>query len=137
MLEAGVDLLTISKLLGHASFITTMIYLHVRQQHFDRAPSPIDWLPVRHCPQCSGARRADWTDRNSELILPGIDYFQVVFTLPDKLSRLVLGNRRELYRLLFRSAWRALKQELEKQNIDPAALLMLHTWNQELGHHPQ
>ena len=51
MLEAGVDLLTISKLLGHSSFITTMIYLHVRRQHFDRSPSPIDWLPVRQCPQ--------------------------------------------------------------------------------------
>ena len=42
MLEAGVDLLTISKLLGHSSFITTMIYLHVRRQHFDRSPSPKD-----------------------------------------------------------------------------------------------
>ncbi len=51
MLEAGVDLLTISKLLGHSSFVTTMIYLHVRRQHFDRAPSPIDWLPVRQCPK--------------------------------------------------------------------------------------
>jgi len=50
MLEAGVDL-TISKLPGHSSFVTTMIYLHVRRQHFDRSPSPIDWLPVRQCPQ--------------------------------------------------------------------------------------
>ena len=51
MMEAGVDLLTISKLLGHASFVTTMIYLHVRRQHFDRSPSPLDWLPVRQCPK--------------------------------------------------------------------------------------
>jgi hypothetical protein len=51
MLEAGVDLLTISKLLGHSSFVTTMIYLHVCRQHFDRSPSPIDWLPMRQCPQ--------------------------------------------------------------------------------------
>ena len=51
MLEAGVDLLTISKILGHSSFVTTMIYLHVRRQHFDRTPSPIDWLPVRQCPK--------------------------------------------------------------------------------------
>lgn len=51
MLEAGVDLLTISKILGHASFVTTMVYLHVRRQHFDRTPSPIDWLPVRQCPK--------------------------------------------------------------------------------------
>ena len=41
MLEAGVDLLTISKLMGHASFVTTMIYLHVRRQHLDRYPSQI------------------------------------------------------------------------------------------------
>ena len=51
MLEAGVDILTISKLLGHASFITTMVYLHVRRLHFERSPSPIDWLPVRQCPK--------------------------------------------------------------------------------------
>ena len=51
MLEAGVDVLTISRLLGHASFVTTMIYLHVRQEHFDRSPSPIDWMPVRQCPR--------------------------------------------------------------------------------------
>jgi site-specific recombinase XerD len=38
MLEAGVDILTISKLLGHSSFVTTMVYLHVRRQHFDRSP---------------------------------------------------------------------------------------------------
>jgi hypothetical protein len=61
MLEAGVDLLTISKLLGHSSFVTTMIYLHVRRQHFDRSPSPIDWLPVRQCPQW--AERPEPTQR--------------------------------------------------------------------------
>lgn len=63
MLEAGVDLLTISKLLGHSSFVTTMIYLHVRRQHFDRSPSPIDWLPVRQCPK--------WAEQSlSEAISP-------------------------------------------------------------------
>jgi integrase/recombinase XerD len=51
MLEAGVDILTISRLLGHSSFVTTMVYLHCRRLHLDRAPSPIDWLPVRQCPK--------------------------------------------------------------------------------------
>ena len=51
LLEAGVDLMTISKLLGHSSFLTTMIYLHCRRQHLNSAPSPIDWLPVRQCPR--------------------------------------------------------------------------------------
>ncbi len=50
LLEAGVDLLTISQLLGHKSFTTTMIYLHVRRPHLQSTPSPIDWLPVRQCP---------------------------------------------------------------------------------------
>lgn len=50
LLEAGVDLLTIGKLLGHKSFTTTMVYLHVRRPHLAQAPSPIDWLPVRQCP---------------------------------------------------------------------------------------
>lgn len=59
MLEAGVDLLTISKILGHASFVTTMVYLHVRRQHFDRTPSPIDWLPVRQCPKWAEASTTD------------------------------------------------------------------------------
>lgn len=50
LLEAGVDLLTISKLLGHASFATTMIYLHCRNEHLGSAPSPLDWLPVQQLP---------------------------------------------------------------------------------------
>ena len=50
LLEAGVDLLTISRLLGHASFTTTMIYLHVRQPRLESAPSPLDWLPVSQLP---------------------------------------------------------------------------------------
>lgn len=51
LLEAGVDLMMISKLLGHRSFLTTMIYLHCRQPHLDQAPSPLDWLPTRQCPR--------------------------------------------------------------------------------------
>jgi site-specific recombinase XerD len=50
LLEAGVDLLTIGHLLGHKSFSTTMVYLHVRRPHMVSTPSPIDWLPVRQLP---------------------------------------------------------------------------------------
>jgi hypothetical protein len=52
---------------------------------------------------------------------------------------LILANRRLLYNLLFRAAWETL-QELA---ADPkhlggqtGAVLVLHTWNQRLGHHP-
>lgn len=50
LLEAGVDLLTISRLLGHACFATTLIYLHCRREHLHSAPSPLDWLPVKQLP---------------------------------------------------------------------------------------
>ncbi|QDV22266.1 Putative transposase [Aureliella helgolandensis] len=91
----------------------------------------------RHCPQCSGARRADWLDRAAELLLPDVTYFQVVFTLPDKLSPLILGNRRKLYRTLMHTAWEALKECIEtKLGMQASAMMVLHTWNQRLGHHP-
>jgi len=51
LLESGVDILTISHLLGHASFATTMVYLHVRREHLESVPSPLDWLPVRQLPR--------------------------------------------------------------------------------------
>jgi hypothetical protein len=95
----------------------------------------------RHCPQCRGAQRAKWLDSTSELLQPnadcGVDYFQVVFTLPDTISALALGNRRPLYNLLFTSAWQALREVIEEQfGFQAAALMVLHTWNQRLGQHP-
>jgi hypothetical protein len=71
----------------------------------------------RYCPTCSGARRRDWLDSTGELIFDGVDHFQVVFTLPDELSRLALGNRNEIYNLLFASAWSALKGLSEGRTV--------------------
>lgn len=82
----------------------------------------------RHCPQCGGKRRGDWMNSSSEVILPGVPYFQIVFTLPSKLSSLMLGNRQKLYNLLFQSAWRSLSGELRRSGkFHPAALMVLHT----------
>ena len=82
----------------------------------------------RHCPLCSGARRATWLDKTRTLLLPGVNYFQVVFTLPDDLAPLILGNRKALYDLLFRSAWRSLQEILRTEGqFQPAAVMVLHT----------
>lgn len=96
----------------------------------------------RNCPQCGGARRTNWLAKTTELILPNMHYFQVVFTVPDRLSGLMLGNRRVLYSLLFRAAWQALDDvlrhdvEVDCEPFQPAAQMVLHTWNQQLEHHP-
>jgi hypothetical protein len=67
-------------------------------------------------------------DKNRTLLLPGVNYFQVVFTLPDKLAPLILGNRRVLFDLLFRSAWRSLEVTLRTEGqFQPAAVMVLHT----------
>ncbi len=76
----------------------------------------------------SGARRATWLDKTRALLLPGVVYFQVVFTLPDKLAPLILGNRKVLFDLLFRSAWRSLDVTLRTEGqFQPAALMVLQT----------
>lgn len=91
----------------------------------------------RHCPQCSGGQRAQWLEKVSELFLPKINYFQIVFTLPSQLTSFTLGNRRPLLDLLLRAAWQGLDALLrETAGVTPAATLVLHTWNQELDVHP-
>jgi Putative transposase len=37
---------------------------------------------------------------------------------------------------LFQTAWKALNELLREQGFAPAAIMVLHTWNQELDHHP-
>lgn len=90
----------------------------------------------RHCPLCSGGKRRDFSERAAKLLIDGVVYYQVVFTLPEVLSTLALANRQEIADLLFSSAWKALKKSItQEQGYDPAALMVLHTWNQKLDSH--
>lgn len=90
----------------------------------------------RHCPGCSGAKRADFNERASKLITPGVDHFQVIFTVPEIISTIALGNRSEITKLIFKSAWRALEKTIAaEQGYQAATLMVLHTWNQKLDAH--
>ncbi len=42
LLEAGVDLTTIQRLMGHKSLLTTMKYLHITKEHLAAVKSPLD-----------------------------------------------------------------------------------------------
>ena len=92
----------------------------------------------RHCPKCQAARQAEWLKTRLERLLP-VEYFHVVFTLPEQLQPLALKNRRVIYNLLFHSA----SQTLLELAADPRRLgaqigftAVLHTWGQNLRFHP-
>jgi site-specific recombinase XerD len=46
LLESGVDLHTIQRLLGHGHLSTTLRYFHLAQKDLARTPSPLDLLPL-------------------------------------------------------------------------------------------
>lgn len=94
----------------------------------------------RHCPGCSGSKRVDFNEKASKLLLPGANpqmvYYQVVCTLPSELSSLALANQDQMADLLVGSAWKSLSKSIrQEQGYDPAAISVLHTWNQQLDAH--
>jgi len=107
-----------------------------RCQACDRTTKVYNSCGDRHCPGCSGGKRRDFSGRAAKLLLDGVDYYQVVFTLPEEISALALANREAIAEVLFSSAWKALKRTITaEQGYDPAALMVLHTWNQKLQSH--
>ncbi len=92
----------------------------------------------RHCPKCQGNARAKWLAARSAELLP-VPYFHVVFTLPHSLSALVLQNKRLLYDLLYRTSAATmleLARDPKHMGADIGFLGVLHTWGQNLEHHP-
>ena len=92
----------------------------------------------RHCPKCQFVKKEKWVLEKNSDVLP-IEYFHLVFTVPDKLNPLVYRNTRSLYSLLMRSAGKTIT-ELGKEPRFLAgktgAICVLHTWGQKLELHP-
>jgi hypothetical protein len=92
----------------------------------------------RHCPKCQAQARQRWlADRQRELL--ETTYFHVVFTLPNELSALALRNQRVLYDLLFRSSAATLLEvaaDPKHLGAEIGFFAILHTWGQNLLHHP-
>jgi hypothetical protein len=92
----------------------------------------------RHCPKCQALARARWLDREAKHLLP-VEYHHVVFTLPAELSDLALANPTPLYELLFQAAAATLREVAANPKhlgAQIGVLMVLHTWGQNLHHHP-
>jgi transposase-like zinc-binding protein/putative transposase len=91
-----------------------------------------------HCPKCQGQARARWLEQRAAELLP-VEYFHVVFTVPQLVAPLALRNQRLVYGILFRAA----AETLLRIAADPrhlgariGFLAVLHTCGQNLHHHP-
>ncbi len=92
----------------------------------------------RHCPKCQAAARAKWLEARAADLLP-VEYFHVVFTVPPPIAEIALQNKKAMYGILMRAS----AETLKKIAADPkhlgakiGFLSVLHTWGQNLHHHP-
>lgn len=90
----------------------------------------------RHCPKCQATARRRWVAARQAELLP-VDYFHVVFTLPDQLVPLARYNQSLIYNLLFRAMSQTLL-EFGRRHLGAAlgVTAVLHTWGQTLCEHP-
>jgi Putative transposase len=79
-----------------------------------------------------------WLEQRAAELLP-VEYFHVVFTLPQLVAPLALQNQQLVYGILFRAASETLLQiAADRRHLGARIgfLAVLHTWGQNLHHHP-
>lgn len=92
----------------------------------------------RHCPKCGALAKERWLlAREQELL--GVQYFHVVFTVPQELNHLVLTNARVMYQMVFQSVAETLLtlgKDPKHLGAHIGVIAVLHTWGQNLMDHP-
>ena len=92
----------------------------------------------RHCPKCQNAERANWLESRKAELLP-VEYFHVVFTIPEELARLAFYNKEVVYGILFRAASETLltiARDPKHLGAEIGFFAILHTCGQNLLHPP-
>ncbi len=92
----------------------------------------------RHCPTCQALARAAWIDARTADLLD-IEYFHVVFTVPQQVAVIALQNKTVVYGILFRAAaetLRTIAADARHLGAEIGFFAILHTWGQTLVHHP-
>jgi hypothetical protein len=104
--------------------------------HFQR----IWYNSCRHraCPQCAWLQIERWLAQQKARLL-ACDHDHVIFTMPDELRGLWLGNVRAMTTLLFatvRETLCELLRDVKYLGAQPGIIAALHTWSQTLVLHP-
>jgi len=92
----------------------------------------------RHCPKCQSLARAQWLEDRQAELLP-VEYFHVVFTVPEEIAALAYQNKEVVYGILFRATAETLRTlAADPQHLGAAIgfFAVLHSWGQNLLHHP-
>jgi len=92
----------------------------------------------RHCPKCQGLLKEKWIEDRKKDLLP-IQYYHIVFTIPNDLNDLALRNKNEIYSLLFKASAETLKElasDPKHLGANIGFISVLHTWGQNLMDHP-
>jgi hypothetical protein len=92
----------------------------------------------RHCPKCQSLNRAQWLAARKTELLP-VEYFHVVFTLPEEIARLAFYNQKVAYDILFRATAETLltiARDPRHLGAEIGFFAILHTWGQNLHFHP-
>jgi Putative transposase/Transposase zinc-binding domain len=93
----------------------------------------------RHCPACQSLTQARWIERRLTRLLP-VDYFHVVFTVPDELlCGLAMRNRELFFDALFAAGSQtllALGDDEKRLGAQLGLTAVLHTWTRDLRFHP-
>ena len=92
----------------------------------------------RHCPKCQARAAQRWLEARQADLLP-VEYYHVVFTLPEPISTIAYTNKAAIYRLLFDVAAETLltiAADPKHLGAQIGSTLVLHTWGSALTHHP-
>lgn len=92
----------------------------------------------RHCPKCSAGKCVKWLKEREKDLLE-VAYYHVVFTLPDEVNPLALGNKGAIYSVLFKAVSETLLEVARDRRhlgADIGFFAVLHTWGQTLQLHP-
>jgi hypothetical protein len=92
----------------------------------------------RHCPKCQGLARAKWLEQRKAELLP-VEYFHVVFTVPEPIANLAFYNKEVVYDILFRATAETLLTiagDPQRLGVEIGFFAVLHSWGQNLHFHP-